>query len=191
VPTSSPSVIPVMLKQMKRASGSPKAVLDIGIGFGKWGFLIRETFEAGPHQRWQREDWRIKIEGIEVFDKYVGPHQRSIYDEIHIGNAFEVIDGLGQFDFVILGDVIEHFTKEQGHELLGKVAKHTKRILISTPLGFMAGGHKQENEHEVHKSGWVAEDFRKHGVLNHEMVRCDFWGFKQWLIVALIEVKID
>jgi len=190
VPTSSPSVIPIMLEQMKRACGSPEAILDIGIGFGKWGFLIRETFEAGPHQRWQRKDWRIKIDGIEVFEKYVGPHQRSVYDKIHIGNAFEVIDGLGQFDFVVLGDVLEHFTKKQGHELLGKIAKHTKRILISTPLGYMGGGHKQENKYEVHKSGWRAKDFKDYGNTTIEMIKCNFWGFSQWLLVALIEVKV-
>jgi hypothetical protein len=49
---------------------SPTSVLDIGIGFGKWGFLLREYLEV-CQGRYQKSEWCIKIDGIEIFEPYI------------------------------------------------------------------------------------------------------------------------
>ena len=60
---------------------NPRSVLDVGVGFGKWGFLCREYLDVfnGRHFR---EDWKIRIIGIEGFEKYLHPASRYIYDDI-------------------------------------------------------------------------------------------------------------
>ena len=113
MPSSTPIHIPYMLKLMKNISESPKKVLDVSIGFGKWGYLIREYYEVLWSQRFTKKDWKIKIEGIEIFPKYIGDLQKIIYDKIIQKDIFSVLQKLGQYDFVILGDVLEHFEKSK------------------------------------------------------------------------------
>ena len=84
----------------------PSSILDIGVGNGKIGFLARDFLDVMIGERYHKEDWQIRIEGIEAFPQYIQEHQKAVYDKIHIGNAFEVIDALGSYDMIILGDVL-------------------------------------------------------------------------------------
>jgi hypothetical protein len=101
------------------------------------------------------------LEGIEIFGDYIQDHQRAIYDSIHIGDAYEVIDRLDIFDVVVLGDVLEHFPKEKGWLLLDKCMAHARiGIILFVPLG---DGWKQPaicgNPYEEHHSAWYEEEF--------------------------------
>ena len=64
----------------------PVKLLDIGVGFGKYGFLAREYLElwkdGGDYQKWNRQ-----IDGIEAFEPYITPVHQFIYNNIFIGNA--------------------------------------------------------------------------------------------------------
>lgn len=65
---------------------NPRTILDLGVGFGKWGFLCREYLETGKHRVFKRSDWKVRIEGVEVFKPYIdefGPFQSGIYDRIY------------------------------------------------------------------------------------------------------------
>jgi 2-polyprenyl-3-methyl-5-hydroxy-6-metoxy-1,4-benzoquinol methylase len=91
----------------------PSSILDIGLGNGKMGFIARDFLDVMLGEKHRREDWKIKIDGIEIFSDYIQEHQRAIYNEIYLGDALEVIDALGSYDLIILGDVLEHFQKEK------------------------------------------------------------------------------
>jgi len=145
-------------------------ILDIGSGFGKWGFLIRDTFDVMLFQNFNKEDWKLDITAIEPFPNCITPLQENIYNKIIKKEFFDCIDDLGQFDLVIFGDVIEHFEKEKGYEVLEKIFEHTNNIIVSTPNGFMPQGAWAENELEIHKSGWTIEDFSKYNVKEHCIV---------------------
>ncbi|MFC1514973.1 class I SAM-dependent methyltransferase [Candidatus Omnitrophota bacterium] len=155
------TIIPVVeaAEQIK-----PSSVLDIGIGFGKWGFLLREYLEVSKEHDIYGEEgrfkWTLKIDGIEVCEKYIKDLHRSIYNNIFVGDAFNLIDGLGQYDLVILGDVIEHFEKEKGRALVRKcVDKARKAVIISTPTYFFNQRNWYGNVAEKHKSLWTESDF--------------------------------
>ena len=142
------------------AQTKPQRVLDIGVGFGKWGFLFREYLEIwGGHL-----DWTHTIEGIEVFPDYIGAHQLAVYDEIHIGNALDVVPTLGDYDLIFMGDVIEHFTTEDALCLVRECRKHAKNVLMSTPNGFVKQGDSFGNEHERHLSSWDSWAFINAGL---------------------------
>jgi len=145
-------------------------ILDVGAGFGKWGFLIRDSFDVMSFQNFKKEDWKLDITAIEPFPKCITHLQENIYNKIIKKDFFECIDDLENFDLVIFGDVIEHFEKEKGYEVIEKLFKHTNNIIISTPNGFLPQGPWGENELEIHKSGWTIEDFKKYNVVEYKIV---------------------
>lgn len=91
----------------------PSSLLDIGLGNGKIGFIARDFLDVmtGERRKFSKEDWRTKIDGTELFPQYIQDDQRAIYDEIFIGNAFDVINTLWVYDMIVLNDVLEHFEK--------------------------------------------------------------------------------
>ena len=66
----------------------PKSVLEIGVGFGKYGLLCREYLEFWKGDvDWQlpiKENWERRIDGIEAFESYINKHQDYIYDNLYI-----------------------------------------------------------------------------------------------------------
>ena len=159
MPTSPFSHIPLYVDFL--FSQRPASVLDIGLGNGKLGFIARDFLDTMLGERYRKEKWQIRIDGIEVFADYIQEHQRSIYDHIYIGDAFDQIDQLEMYDMVVLGDVLEHFEKDRGMSFLRKCFEHcNKSIALFIPLG---EGWKQPaiygNPYETHRSFWQAEDF--------------------------------
>ena len=139
----------------------PKKLLDIGIGFGKFGFLAREYLEL-----WKEEaDYNkrvVKIDGIEAYEPYITPVHKLIYDNVFIGNALEILPGLkDKYDLILLIDVFEHFTFEDGSELLEYCRKAARNILISVPVSMSQQESVFGNQFEEHKYAWQKKDFCK------------------------------
>ncbi len=157
MPTSWYQTIPDILEQIQKQD--PKTILDIGVGFGKYGLLLREVLDL-PYERYDKNQWLINIEGIEAFEKYKNPMYEYIYNKIYYGDASEIINKLPKYDCILLIDVLEHFEKEEGKELIEKLITHTnKSLIISTPL---YPGKQLEylgNKYEEHKSKWSILDF--------------------------------
>jgi SAM-dependent methyltransferase len=154
----------------------PKSVLDVGVGFGKWGFLAREYLDVSAG-RYAPADWQVRIEGVEAFPEYATPLYSYIYDQVHYGDVREVIGSLPDYDLVIIGDVIEHFTKKEGRELLNKLRTKARFVLLSSPTVFF----QQEmfgNEYETHRSFWTVRDFAEW--------EFDYDEYNQWVFVALL-----
>jgi 2-polyprenyl-3-methyl-5-hydroxy-6-metoxy-1,4-benzoquinol methylase len=164
-----------MLTEGKPLPAPDFKILDVGCGFGKWGFLIRDSFDVMIFQNFNKEDWKIDITAIEPFPKCITPIQEQIYNRIIKEDLFDCIDDLGKFDLVIFGDVIEHFEKEKGYEVLEKLFEHADNIIVSTPNGFLPQGAWAENEKEIHKSGWVLEDFERYNVVEHKVIEDTFF----------------
>jgi tetratricopeptide (TPR) repeat protein len=141
----------------------PESVLDVGCGFGLWGFLCRMYLDVFPGRR-GKEQWRTRIEGVEAFAKYIMPHQEFLYDKIHIGEIQELFDQLGEFDLYIFGDILEHLPKQDGTRVLESAyRKAGKGILINVPLGegWLREGN-EDNPYEAHVSVWDLADFAEY-----------------------------
>ena len=122
MPTSNIDAVPIVLKTVRRLK--PTSILDIGIGFGKYGLLFREYLDVQKLQNGfsgvLSDHFSTRIDGIEIFDKYISTIQRNIYNNIYIGDAAQLIERLESYDVVFLSDIIEHFEKTTGHILLKK-----------------------------------------------------------------------
>ncbi|MBI3793446.1 MAG: hypothetical protein HY280_01795 [Nitrospinae bacterium] len=159
MPTSTYSHIPAVVNYL--AHTRPDSILDVGLGNGKMGFIARDFLDVMLGERFKKEDWKIKIDGLEVFPEYVQAHQRALYDEIFIGDAFDTIDNVGVYDMIIVGDVLEHFEKEKAWRFLDKCGAHSSKwIMLNIPLGEKwTQGAIYGNPHEEHLSFWRFEDF--------------------------------
>src|SRR5712692_9392662 len=120
MPSSRPNTIPTIIHLIRQLR--PRSILDVGVGFGKWGHLFREytdivEAERDP-QRYQRENWRLKIDGIEGHAAYLTEMHRYLYHQIHIGDARQIIKTLAPYDLIFMGDVIEHLEKAAGTQFL-------------------------------------------------------------------------
>ncbi len=138
----------------------PKSVLDIGCGFGLWGFLCREYLDVW-NERVQPEQWQVRIDGVELWEPYIQSHQRSLYNNIILGDVREVADSLGEYDLIIAGDVIEHLDKPEGELVIEQLYDRAKlALLVNIPLsGNWDHPENYGNPGELHRSQWSPDDF--------------------------------
>jgi len=162
MPSSRPDHIPLVIGIVRQLR--PRSILELGVGFGKWGHLFREytdivAAEADP-PRYRRENWRVRIDGIEGHGSYITPAHEYLYDRIMVGDMREVIHRVGRYDLVFLGDSLEHVTKHDGRELLQACLDHADlAVLVTTPARATGQQAACGNPLEVHRSLWQAADF--------------------------------
>lgn len=151
MPTSDPILITPVCKEILALQ--PKSVLDIGIGFGKFGALAREYTDV-----WNRRTVNTTvIHGIEIFEKYGNPNWDH-YDMVLVGDVIKLLPTLGAYDLILLIEILEHLKKEEGLELLDMCFNKCKMLLFSysnSPQGAAFG-----NVNEIHLSTWKDEDFK-------------------------------
>lgn len=138
----------------------PKSVLDIGVGFGLWGFLCREYLDVFSG-RVQPHEWQTRIDGIELFEPYIQTHQRALYSAIFIGDIRTRVKDIDRYDLIIAGDVIEHLDKNDAEDVLEALYERAdKALMVNIPLG-PGWDHPEQhgNPGELHRSQWTAEDF--------------------------------
>ncbi len=162
MPSSRVSAVPVIISIIKQLR--PASILDVGIGFGKWGHLFREytdiiASENDP-KRYFRDSWQVRIDGIEGYPEYVTDMHRYLYNHIFIGDVRKLASTIDSYDVIFLGDIIEHVPKHEGIELLNTLISKTKKaIIVSTPKFETGQGAMCANELERHQSLWSEQDF--------------------------------
>jgi len=142
---------------------NPKRVLDIGAGFGKYGVLIREALmsnRAGKGDLIPVDD--IFIECMETSRYFYDRRMlHDIYNNCILTDArtFTFLDG-DKWDIVLLIDVVEHMSKEDGIALIKKFKDNGSKVLISTPKDVYF--YKEDyygKDCPKHVSQWNREDF--------------------------------
>ena len=139
----------------------PQSVLDVGVGFGKYGVMSREFLELWDGRE-NYTEWTRTIDGIEVFKGYLTPLHDFIYDKIYVGNAIEIIPTLKtNYDIILLIDVLEHLDYEAGIKLLKDCQKIGKNIIVSTPHDIGDQKDSFGNPFEIHKFQWRKKHFHQ------------------------------
>lgn len=157
MPSSNPSQLSAIVQAISLTN--PQSLLDVGVGFGKYGFLAREYLELWDGRE-KYSDWTRRIDGIEAQPAYITPMHRLIYSNIFEGNALDVIPGLDyHYDLAILIDVLEHFERSEGTVLLHELAAKANNVLISTPKHPAHQEAAFGNPFERHVSQWSPADF--------------------------------
>jgi hypothetical protein len=141
----------------------PKRVLDIGVGFGRWGVMTREFCDVWPGRVF-RPEWQTHVEGVEAFPKNIDGYHQYFYDQIHVGDLRALLPQFQQrFNLIIFGDVLEHFEKQDARKLLDWSTGLSDYVLVNIPLGeHWEQGEKYENPYEQHLSTWNAVEFEEY-----------------------------
>ena len=146
MPSSYLGNVPVIVRTITRLD--PQRVLDVGPGYGRYGFLFRERVDEF---RWER-----RLDGVDAFPDYVERSRTGfLYDRFFTGD-FLAVEIPEEYDLVLMIDVLEHFRDADAERALAKALALAPAVLIATPLGY----EQQEmhgNPYEEHHSEWPAE----------------------------------
>lgn len=164
------SQIPTIINLVKHLK--PNSVLDIGKGFGKYGFLIHEyvgidnKIQLRP-QLTMAQQSRIIVDAVEVDQELLLPHLSQIYRNVIVEDIFNVYKTLEKYDLILMIDVIEHLEKQKAIDLVKYFLAQEATILIATPKDFFEQ-HLYESEYEEHISHWTKNDFSHLGNLEYQ-----------------------
>lgn len=162
MPSSSLFTIPAVMKAVSEVK--PRSIIDIGTGFGKYGFLIREYFDLRPGPIPGYDAWAIRMDGIEIFEDYITPVHHYIYNEMYLGEAVEVLKDLDRtYDLALVAGTLEHYKKSEGRGFLDRVKEKARNIIISTPYIYYEQAGSYGNRYEEHFAGWDAGDLKQAG----------------------------
>ncbi|MCI0448480.1 MAG: class I SAM-dependent methyltransferase [Chlorobi bacterium] len=168
---------------------NPKTILDVGIGFGRWGILFREFLEIWENEKYEG-DWDRVIDGVEIYPGYIKDYHKYFYSNIYIDNALNYLESTNnKYDLINLGDIVEHFTKDEGEKLIELSFRKGRFVLINVPIGknWDQEGFN-ENPYEEHQSVWYNNDFTKY---KHNKIKSfkDF-TLRDFSVVLLSKEKI-
>jgi len=111
-----------------------KRILDVGPGVGTYADLL--------------SGHKYQVDAVEIFAPYIDRFNlREKYDNVYVGDirTFDISD----YDFIILGDVLEHLSKEDATSLIDTIEKQNKECLVAVPYE-MEQGEWEGNVHETH-----------------------------------------
>jgi hypothetical protein len=138
---------------------NPRSILDVGAGFGRWGFLCRCHFAGGTSLA-IKPGQTLQIDAVEAFEPNVNPVYSAVYNRTFLGDAREVLQGLGEYDVIICSHMIEHLEKPEGWDLIETMRKRARMALIlGLPFNDPLREPIEGNEFEAHRSVWTAGDF--------------------------------
>jgi 2-polyprenyl-3-methyl-5-hydroxy-6-metoxy-1,4-benzoquinol methylase len=156
MPTSDPNNIVPILSTIQALQ--PRSVLDIGCGFGKYGVLLREYLDVW-NERIDPQSWKVQLVGIDAFAEYRNPIWDYVYQKIYVGEAQKLLPALGEFDLILIADVIEHLEHREAVELVRACLEKSPVVMVSTPRDFYPQHDLCDNPYEMHRNLWRRSDF--------------------------------
>jgi autotransporter strand-loop-strand O-heptosyltransferase len=121
-------------------------ILDVGPGQGTYSELLRNL--------------GYRMDAVEVWAPYVDQFSlRNKYDNVYIENIVEF--NWTDYDFIILGDVLEHLGKEDAKRLINAMHFHGKHFLVAIPYTMEQDGEEYGNTYETHLQPDLTPDVMK------------------------------
>ena len=109
-------------------------ILDAGAGSGKYGAMLRM--------------WFNNIDALEIFEPYIEQFKlKEIYNNVYNDNIIHF--DIAEYDYIIMGDILEHLTIEDAHNLITKIHLGGKKCLVAIPYT-MEQGEVNGNIYETH-----------------------------------------
>lgn len=107
--------------------------LDVGAGAGRYGRMLGDFFY---------------IDGLEVHEPYIEKFNlHELYNNVYNVNilAFD----FSNYDYIIMGDILEHIPKYEAMSLVKKINDAGKKLLVAVPYMYEQGEY-DGNVHEIH-----------------------------------------
>lgn len=156
MPLSNPDHISTVLHFAQACR--PKSILDVGIGTGSYGLLLRQSLDIG-YGRVQPAEWQVEITGVEIFENYHNPVWDYAYTSVILGDVRQILPKLKNYDLVLCNDVLEHFPREEARTIAKALVCHCGTLIATTPNREYPQGAWGGNEAETHHSLLDRTDF--------------------------------
>lgn len=135
----------------------PSYILDIGAGEGEFGRIIRESGLSD-----------VVITGLEYEELRRDELLAIGYNQVRTMSALDLMNEPAQtYEVILLGDVIEHFRKSEGQDLLEFLNYRSSYIFIVTPEAMPMSCR---DFYEGHNSLWRPHCMRWHDFFLHQRV---------------------
>ena len=172
--TSNWQNIPFCINAIRRIQ--PNKILDVGFGFGRWAMICREFLELWQG-RTNIEDWKLQIDGVEIFNANIEEYHKFFYSNIFNEDIFGYLQKADtNYDLIILGDVLEHFERSKANELLDLCLERADYIILNIPLGKnWQQGILYNNPYECHLSFWTKRDIKRRNCIYYKIFK-DYAG---------------
>ena len=134
---------------------SPKKVLDIGAGSGKYGVLCKEYLgEIHPE---------LELHAVEGYKEFVNPAY-YVYSKTIIGDIRKVsIED--DYDLIMFIHILEHMSKEEGRELIKKLMERCNYLMVAVPRYFSFQHDDDDKGYQNHIHDWNTADFNGLGYI--------------------------
>lgn len=136
-------------------------ILDVGAGSGTYGKMLNEFYY---------------IDGLEIHEPYIEKFRlRELYKNLYNVNilAFD----FSQYDYIIMGDILEHIPKYEAMTLVAKINSAGKKLLIAVPYMYEQGEY-DGNVHEIHhQPDLTHEIFLERYPSMHLLYKDDGYGY--------------
>ena len=110
-------------------------ILDVGAGCGTYGKLLRNDFDY--------------IDAVEIFEPYIQQFKlNEIYNYVFNANIMDI--NMMPYEYVIMGDVIEHMSIKDSTLLLNYINNSGKKCMVAVPY-LMKQDAVGGNIYEIHK----------------------------------------
>ena len=119
-------------------------ILDVGPGEGTYANLL--------------EGLGYEMHAVEIYEPYVDRfYLRSKYKKVHVNDVMNFLPAFCIYDFIILGDVLEHLTEDDAKILMQDIKDRKMGCLVAVPY-MMEQGEWEGNIHETHHQPDLTQD---------------------------------
>jgi hypothetical protein len=136
---------------------NPNSVLDVGVGSGKYGNIIKSILPSA------------NVEGIEPTQKYIDEYKlNEVYNNIHCTTIQEFAKNnpRNRYNAVIFGDVLEHFFRSEAIDYIDYFLYRSDWVFALWPT-FMPQDDAMDNSYEIHKSNFNLIDLSTKFDIHH------------------------
>ena len=125
-----------------------ESVLDLGCG------------PSSPIQYCKNIKYSV---GVEAFENYLETSKKNKIHSKYLNKRIEDIDFPEKsFDAVVMIEILEHLSNEEGLKILEKVEKWAiNKVIITSPNGFIPQKYLDNNPLQRHLSGWDYKTMKK------------------------------
>ncbi len=179
MPIGSYASVPALTQALLQCR--PQSVLDLGMGFGGNGVVVREWLDLGV------QPWKTYLVGVEVWADYRNPVW-DLYNIVYVQTIEAFLASNNElFDAVLFGDVLEHFEKQAGRAVLEAIKPRVRQgghLFVATPAAFFPQEAVYGNQWEQHRSAWTAAELEALGfrveLTGRPELHCGECLFGQW-----------
>lgn len=122
-----------------------KRILDVGPGCGTYSDLLRSM--------------GYKMDAVEIWEPYIKAYNlQDKYDSVFIDDITRF--NISDYDFIILGDILEHLAYQEASTLIQSIKSLNKRCLVAVPY-LMEQGEYNGNTYETHHQSDLTPEVMK------------------------------